>query len=152
VLKENRAFIVWYEALIAQAAAKQIGIELEPVLQELALIAFANEHDYLVQETDPKTGQIRSRRKRLDELTRGQMAAIRVKGSGQKLEYELLDKEARLVDLGKHLGAFNEKLILEHRHAHLHAHIDLGHVSLTDLEALERQIERHLLPHEKAAS
>lgn len=140
-LADNKPYVVWYEALLAQASAKRIAIELEPVLEEIAKIAFANEHDYLV--TEWKKGKAVVRRKRLEELTREQMVAIKVKRVDGVLDYDLRDKEGRLVDLGKHLGAFNEKLILEHRHAHLHAHLDLTGMPIKQLEALEAEFEKH---------
>lgn len=145
VLKDNASYLAWFEAFVAQQTAKEIAIELAPVLQEIAKIAFANEHDYLTHEPDPTDkAKIITKRKPLNQLTRAQMVAIRVfhRPDGS-LDYRLLNKEARLVDLGKHLGAFNEKLILEHRHAHLHAHLDLSKVPLKDLESIEAQLARH---------
>lgn len=141
----NREYIDWLIAHQAQANAKQIAIELEPVLQEIAKIAFANEYDYLVfegQVGDSKNPP-KVRRKRLYELTRDQMAAIKVVRRGKGgLDYVLRDKEARLIDLVRHLGGFSEKIILEHRHRHLHAHLDLSKVPLEQLEAMEAQMAK----------
>lgn len=141
----NREYIDWLIAHQAQANAKQIAIELEPVLQEVAKIAFANEYDYLVFEAstdDPNKPPI-VRRKRLDELTRDQMVAIKViRRANGELDYVLRDKEGRLIDLVKHLGGFSEKIILEHRHRHLHAHIDLTKVPLEQLQAIEAEMAK----------
>lgn len=150
-LKNNQPYLAWLGTQVAHEAAKQIAIELDPVLQEIAKIAFANEWDYLlpvVKQAGDGTSTTTMRRKRLDELTKDQMIAIRVfrRPSG-KLDYALRNKEGRLVDLGKHLGAWNEKLILEHRHAHLHAHLDLSKVPIDQLTSLEAQLEQMMGRH-----
>lgn len=139
-------FLQWLEAYQARANAKQIAIELEPVLQEVARIAFLNEHDYIVFESASEPGKPPvPRRKRLDELTREQMSCIKVsKKKGGHLEYTLRDKEGRLIDLMRHLGGFNETIILEHRHRHLHAHVDLTNVPQDQLEHMEREMEKLL--------
>lgn len=144
LLRNNAAYVAFLRTQVSREAAKAIAIELEPVLQEIAAIAFANEADYLVHER--QGDKIVTRRKALHELTRQQMIAVRVfRRPNGKLDYTLRNKEARLIDLFKHLGGLNEKLILEHRHAHLHAHIDLSHVPLDKLEAMEQQLAA-LLP------
>jgi len=142
--KRNHDYIQWLLAHQAQAAAKQIAIELEPVLQEIAKIAFVNEYDYLVFESAKEQNKPPvARRKRLDELTREQMVAIEVKPDASgALGYILRNKEGRLVDLVKHLGGFSEKIILEHRHRHLHAHVDLSKVPLDQLEAMEANMQK----------
>lgn len=145
LVDQHGDYIKWLLAHQAQANVKQIAIELEPVLQEVAKIAFVNEYDYLVFEPseDPKKPPT-VRRKRLDELTREQMIPIRVHRTknGTGLEYSMRDKEGRLIDLVKHLGGFSEKIILEHRHRHLHAHVDLTNVPLEQLEAMEAQMSK----------
>lgn len=143
-LKKYADYLQWLQAHFAQVAAKTIDVDQERVLQEMAAIAFVNEYDYLVFEKD-NVGRVRARRKRLDELTREQMIAIKVyrrPGSGKEeiLDYKLRDKEGRLLDLGKKLGFFNQKLILEHRRLHIHK-FDLSQVPLEQLEELERQYE-----------
>lgn len=144
-LQRNEAYLEYLGRLVAKESAKLIAIDLEPVLQELALIAFANEYDYLAFEKPTAGTTLIARKKRLDELSREQMVAIRVfKRPDGTLDYTLRNKEARLIDLGKHLGAFNEKLILEHRHAHMHAHIDLSKTTQKDLDVLEAKLEELL--------
>ena len=146
-LQRNEAYLAYLGTQVAKENAKAIAIELEPVLQQLAKIAFANEQDYLVFEKPEgkPDAPVVARKKRLEELTRDQMVAIRVfKRPDGTLDYTLRNIEARLIDLGKHLGAFNEKLILEHRHAHMHAHLDLTHVDQDHLDALEGSLEKLL--------
>lgn len=150
VTEKYADYIKWLAAHQAQAKAKQIAIELEPVLQEIAKIAFVNEYDYLVIEPAKSENEKPTvRRKRLDELTRDQMVAIKVikrasKKGEAELDYVLRDKEGRLIDLVRHLGGFSEKIILEHRHRHLHAHVDLTNVPLEQLEAIERNMQKLL--------
>lgn len=150
-LQRNEAYLAHLGKAVAREAAKLIAIDLEPVLQELAHIAFANEFDYLTFEKTTAGTEMIARKKRLDELTREQMIAIRVfKRPDGTLDYTLRNKEGRLIDLGKHLGAFNEKLILEHRHAHMHAHLDLSRTSQKDLDAIEAELEKMLTPKQRA--
>ena len=111
-------------------------------------IAFANDYDYLVFEK--KGAKVGVRRKRLDELTREQMVAIEVTGKGDELSYRMRDRDARLQELGRHLGLFNERIILEHRHRHLRTTVDLSKVPMERLEALEAQFEELLATGDKA--
>lgn len=141
-LKEYSDYVAWMQAHVAYQTAKQIGVDQEQVVQEMSRIAFANEHDYLVFETKGATKGVR--RKRLDELTREQMSAIEVNGHGENLHYRMRDRDGNLEKLGKHLGLFNEKIILEHRHRHLRTAFDLSKVPLKALEALEAQFEELL--------
>lgn len=149
-LQRNEAYLQYLGAEVAKENAKTISIDLEPVLQRIASIAFANEADYLVIEPPGKDAKPDAapsvRKKRLDELTREQMVAVVVfkrPGTGE-LDYKLRNVEGRLLDLAEHLGAFNSKLILEHRHAHMHAHLDLTHVDQGDLDVLEGALEKML--------
>lgn len=143
VVDRYEDYIRYLEAVQAKANSKQIAIELEPLLQEIARIALVNDYDYIVIEPAKSINEPPSvRRKRLDELTREQMGAIEVrKGKDGQLDYRLRDKEGRLIDLVRHLGGFNEKIILEHRHRHLHAHVDLTDVPQDQLEQMEAQME-----------
>lgn len=141
-LKEYADYVTWLQAHVAQQHMKQLAIGQQEVLAEMATIAFANEYDYLAFEK--KGAKVGVRRKRLDELTSEQMVAIEITGSGENLTYRLRDKEGRLQDLGKHLGLFNEKIILEHRHRHLHTAVDLSKVPMERLEAIEAQFEELL--------
>lgn len=97
-------------------AAKH-GVTAERVVAELALIGFSNMHDYIRigPDGDPYTD--------FSALTREQAAAIGEvtvedfkDGRGddardvRKVRFKLSDKRAALVDLGKHLGMFTERV------------------------------------------
>ena len=149
-LKEHREYVTWLQAHVAQQLAKQIGIDQEAVVRQIAAIAMANDYDYLVFEKD-NGGKVLVRRKRLDELTREQIVAIEVTGGrrGKPFSYRFRDRDGKLFELGKSLGLFNERIILEHRHRHLHATVDLSRVPLERLEALEAQFEELLAIEDK---
>jgi hypothetical protein len=144
VVERYRDYYIWLQAHYAQQVVRQIAIDQDVVLQEVARIGMVNEWDYLVfeaKEVDGKTVQV-PRRKRLEELTREQMTAIRVYKDGKgELDYTLRDKEGKLSELAKHVGLLNEKIILEHRHRHLHAVFDLSKVPQKKLDVLEAQFE-----------
>src|SRR5205807_9623117 len=125
---------------------RQLAIEQSDVLNQIALIGMANDFDYLVFEK--KGASVVVRRKRLDELTREQMVAIEVMGGqstkANALQYKFRDRDGKLFELGKAMGLFNEKILLEHRHSHLHLSADLSKVPMSELEAIEAQFERLL--------
>ncbi len=105
----------------------------------------ANDYDYLVSEKD-KGGKVLVRWKRLDELTREQLVPIEVTGGrgGKPLAYRFRDRDGKLFELGKALGLFNERILLEQRHRHLHGVADLSKVPMADLQALEARYEELL--------
>lgn len=147
-LKRYREYVTWLQAHIAQTSAEHLAIEQSDVLNQIALIGMANDYDYLVFE---RTGdKVKVRFKELHELTRDQMAAIEVvRGPGKAPKaWKWRDRDGKLFELGKSLGMFNEKVILEHRHRHLHVSADLSKVPMKDLEAIEAQYEA-LLTHEE---
>ena len=97
--------------------SERAGISAERVLRELSLIGFANMQDYIrvTSEGDPFVN--------LSELTRDQAAAISevtcedfTDGRGddardvRKVKFKLADKRAALVDLGRHLKLFTDKV------------------------------------------
>lgn len=145
-LDQYKDLVVWLQAARAQAVAKVVEIDQERVLKEMVAIAFANEADYIVLEDKVVNGVTakRARRKRLDELTREQMTAvvvIKVKGKGDILTWKWRDRDGKLFEIGKHLGMYNERIIMEHRHRHTHKHFDLSKVPLDRLEAIEGEFE-----------
>lgn len=96
---------------------KRTGITADRVLNELALLGFSNMLDYATVQPDG-TAYVD-----LSELTRDQAAAIQemtvdeyAEGRGEdarpvkKVKVKLADKRATLVDIGKHLGMFVDKL------------------------------------------
>lgn len=141
-LKEHADYVKWLQAHAAQQAVKQLVIDQDSVLQEIARLGFANEFDYLVFEE--KGDKVQVRRKRLDELSREQMAAIRVYGKDGALQYELRDKEGKLTELARHVGLLNEKIILERRNFNLSVKLkmDFSQASIEDLEAIEARYEQ----------
>jgi hypothetical protein len=148
VLKDHHDYIAWLRALKAQQLVRSTGIEQAVVVEQMAHIAFANDYDYMVFElVSAKRGNKpptrAARRKQVHELTRDQLAAVEVyTGPHGGLRWKFRDRDAALINLGKHLGLFNEKIILEHRHRHLHASIDLSKVDTKKLEAIEQEYEQ----------
>lgn len=113
----------WIAARIDElraARAKRTEISADRVIRELALIGFANADDFMgvTMDGDPYID--------VSKLSREQRAAIAefavedyVEGRGEdarsvrRVKIKLWDKRAALVDIGRHLGMFNEKLRLE---------------------------------------
>lgn len=108
------------ELAIAEARAKlsqKTGITAEKVLAELALLGFANMQDYMRSSTegDPYldfSGLTREQAAALAEVTvedfkdgRGEDAR-----DVRRVKFKLTDKRAALVDIGKHLGMFKERV------------------------------------------
>ena len=97
-------------AAISQAMAersKRTGINQDRVLQELARIGFAKITDVV----DPETAKIKSDASD-DDLACIQSIKIKPNEFGTEREVKLYDKKSALVDLGKHLGLFKDKLEL----------------------------------------
>ena len=100
-----------------QALAEKTGVTAEKVIAEMARIGFANMQDYL-DLSDPENPAID-----LSKITPEQASVIaetRVEKNGfkRRVTIKLHDKLNALVNLGKHLGLFNEK--------HLHGGLDGG--------------------------
>lgn len=97
-------------AAISQAMAersRRTGINQDRVLQELARIGFAKITDVV----DPETAKIRPDASD-DDLACIQSIKIKPNEFGTEREVKLYDKKSALVDLGKHLGLFKDKLEL----------------------------------------
>ena len=97
-------------AAISQAMAersRRTGINQDRVLQELARIGFAKITDVV----DPETAEIRTDASD-DDLACIQSIKIKPNEFGTEREVKLYDKKAALVDLGKHLGLFKDKVEL----------------------------------------
>lgn len=101
-------------------AAKRAEVTVERVLAELALIGFANMADYMRvgSDGDPVLD--------FSALSREQAAALAEvtvedfkEGRGEeardvrRVKFKLADKKGALVDLGRHLGMFKDRTILE---------------------------------------
>ena len=97
-------------AAISQAMAersRRTGINQDRVLQELARIGFAKITDVV----DPDTAKIRLDASE-DDLACIQSIKIKPNEFGTEREVKLYDKKSALVDLGKHLGLFKDKMEL----------------------------------------
>jgi phage terminase small subunit len=89
---------------------EKIEVSQEAVVQELANIAFANVED--VAEWDGEKVTV------LDSKTRSKTvlsAVSQVSNTPNGVTLRMHDKQAALVNLGKHLGMFRERQILEVR-------------------------------------
>lgn len=87
--------------------SRRTGINQDRVLQELARIGFAKITDVV----DPDTAKIRPDASK-DDLACIQSIKIKPNEFGTEREVKLYDKKSALVDLGKHLGLFKDKLEL----------------------------------------
>jgi len=87
--------------------SRRTGINQDRVLQELARIGFAKITDVV----DPDTAEIRLDASE-DDLACIQSIKIKPNEFGTEREVKLYDKKSALVDLGKHLGLFKDKMEL----------------------------------------
>ncbi|WP_184709918.1 terminase small subunit [Comamonas odontotermitis] len=114
--------------------AERVEITQDMVLKELAKIGFANMHDYM--RVGPDGDPVLD----FSALTRDQAAALSevtvedyVDGRGEdarevkRVKFKLADKRASLVDIGKHIGMFKER-------------IEVKHVTELEDDELDRQI------------
>lgn len=100
-----------------KTVAERNNITVDRVISELALIGFANMGDYMKpdQEGNPRLD--------FSDLTREQSAVLTevtvdrryesgddTTGYVDKVKFKLADKRAALVDLGRHLGAFTDRV------------------------------------------
>jgi phage terminase small subunit len=97
-------------AEIRQALVVKTEITAQRVLEELAKIGFANYGDFLtVDEFGRSTVDIK-------KLSKDQLAAISEmeintsEDGKQRIKVKLHDKRAALMDIGKHLGMFRDKI------------------------------------------
>ena len=98
-------------AAIAKAMAersKRTGINQDRVLHELARIGFAKITDII----DPDTAKILPDASE-DDLACIQSIKIKTGEFGTEREVKLYDKKAALIELGKHLGLFKDRLELD---------------------------------------
>ena len=108
---------------IAKAMAersKRTGINQDRVIRELARIGFAKITDIV----DPETAKIRENASE-DDLACIQSIKIKPNEFGTEREVKLYDKKSALVDLGKHLGMFKDRMDLS-ADMDLHIAVDYG--------------------------
>ena len=87
--------------------SRRTGINQDRILQELARIGLAKITDVV----DPDTGKIRPGASD-DDLACIQSIKIKPNEFGTEREVKLYDKKSALIDLGKHLGLFKDKVEL----------------------------------------
>lgn len=87
--------------------SKRTGINQDRVLTELARIGFCKITDVV----DPNTAKVREDATE-DDLACIQSIKVKPGEFGTEREVKLYDKKAALVDIGKHLGMFKEKVDL----------------------------------------
>lgn len=137
---------------ITEAQAKRserTEITQDRVLQELAKIGFSNMLDYM---TITDSGDLVHD---FSALTRDQAAAISEvvveeyaegrdedKREVKKIKFKLSDKRAALVDMGRHLGMFKDKI--EHS-----GKIDLNSVSDEALDKRIKELESKVMPNDE---
>lgn len=100
--------------------SKRTGINQDRVLLELAKIGFAKITDVI----DPCTAKVKPDASE-DDLACIQSIKIKPNEYGAEREVKLYDKRAALVDIGKHLGMFKDKVELE-ADMELNINIDYG--------------------------
>lgn len=120
------------EAIASEQAkvAEKLGVTVERIVSELALLGFANMNDYMRVGTDGDPYLDFSM------ITRAQAAALAEvtvedfkDGRGEdardvrKVKFKLSDKRAALVDLGKHLGMFTDKVRISGEAGPLQVHV-----------------------------
>jgi phage terminase small subunit len=158
-IKEHADYLDWKQRIHAAENATRISMDQEAIFAEMELIARANIQDYFTfDEVDvpvetkkgekAKTKKVLARRwKHPEELTREQAAAVKrvvLKADGNVDDYILYDKDSNLFSLGRHLGMFSEKVILEHRHKHLHMKADFSKMPIEKLLEMEKEFLPYL--------
>lgn len=88
--------------------SKRTGINQDRVLRELARIGFAK----ITDAVDPNTARIKEDASE-DDLACIQSIKIKPNEWGTEREVKMYDKKAALVDIGRHLGMFKDKLELD---------------------------------------
>jgi len=123
--------------------SKQIGYDQRDLLDEMAAIAFANPLDYIEVKIETIDGKDvpKMTQRPLQELSRREAAAVRrVQIKDGVITYQIPDPRHRfpyIMALAKNLGLMNDKLIMEHRHAHIHKDISFQQADPKELEKLE---------------
>jgi phage terminase small subunit len=100
---------------IQERAAKRAEIDIESVLLELAKLGFANMADYMQAGADGDFSKLtRDQAAALSEVTVEDFKDGRCDNARdvRRIKFKLHDKRAALVDIGKHLSMFSEKVEL----------------------------------------
>lgn len=166
-LKKYAGYVAWMQKIHAVENASKIAMAQEEIFAEMEIFARANIQDYFdfrtveFQEVSDKKGEKPKMIKKKiriwkdpGDLTREQAAAVKrvvLSDDGQVKDYVLYDKDSNLVSLGRHLGMFSEKVILEHRHKHLHVKADLSKMPMDKLLEIENEFAQYLPAHQREA-
>lgn len=159
-LKEYAEYVEWKQKIHAVENAKQVSMDQDAIFSAMELIANANIQDYFDwRVVEFKEGKKTVKKKiRIwkdpGDLTRDQAAAVKrveLSADGTVTDYILYDKDSNLFSLGRHLGMFSEKVILEHRHKHLHMKADLSKMPLEKLLEMEQEFVKYLPAHQREA-
>lgn len=151
-VRQYQPYISWLQNQHSKAVARILTVNKQSVIDELAKIAFANPQDY-VRRRRPKEGEPEPKpgdeplydRIPIDELPRDLAAAIGSWTIDEKgrMTYSLLRKTPELVALAKAMGLASEKLIVQHSHAHMHAHVDMRDVPSEVLDNVEKLLTKN---------
>lgn len=122
-------FLAYLQERKNEVAEKRYDATTERVLLEIASIAFSNPQDYVRSVVKDNVPILIG--KPLNELDPEASLAVKSwnverietdDGPALDYKYVLYNKRSALIDLGRHLGMFNERILLEMnlRHAHIH--------------------------------
>lgn len=110
------------------------------VVQELAPIAFSKFDDFheIVTEGEKKI----KRGKPYESLSDEQKIVIKDAwiDDDNNIQYELYDKESALFNIGKYLGMFNDRMIMERRNIDMKATFDFSDIPTEALKLLEQAL------------
>jgi phage terminase small subunit len=143
-----------------EARSKRTQITQDAVLTELAKIGFGNIADFVDVAGESPSIDLqavpRDKLAALSEITtetvhehrgRGETAEVR------RVKIKMWDKRSALVDIGRHLGMFKDKVELtgkdggsvavDHKHSH---ELDLSGLNVDELETLERILDKAAEP------
>lgn len=138
------------QALKNDKVVSEVMFDQKAILQSMARAAFANPQDFVevVRVKEGKRFRAVERLKSINDLTLEQASIITNvrEGADGRIQYELMDAMTNRELLGKNQGLFHQKLIAEHRHAHLHAAFDLSKVTNKDLAEVEEKLIAMLGP------
>lgn len=160
-LKNYAGYVAWLQKIRAVENSAKIAMTQEDIFSRMEVFADANIQDYF----DFRTIEFKEKgketvRKRIriwkdpGDLTRKQAAAVKrvvLGDDGQVRDYILYDADSTLVSLGRHLGMFSEKVILEHRHKHLHMKADFSKMPIEKLLEMEKEFLQYLPEHQREA-
>lgn len=95
------------------ARADRLGITKDRILQELALIGFGNVKNFVRQDAEGGDTTVPMNELSHEDtapLTEYSVETTNGKVKTKKVRIKMADKRAALVDMGKHLGMFKEKI------------------------------------------